>query len=239
MLLSDPVVIPGWKDTRHEIFYYLELVETIERSYFGDVTVTDNLEPHLTVSAARRSTARDTLQQLGIDIDKPVVALAGGSTNSNAKRWHPESFASLNDRLQDELEASVLLLGSKEESGISRVVANLSRRKPYDLTGQTDLAEAAAILSEIDVLISNDMGLAHLAPAVGTRTIVIFGPTNPITTRPFSAKASIITAAVECAPCMLRECPIDHRCMTRVSVDEVFEKTRNSIGVDRDRDSGA
>ena len=86
-----------------------------------------------------------------------------------------------------------------------------------------------AILGRADLLISNDMGLAHLAPAVGTPTIVIFGPTNDVTTRPFSHNAEIIRRLVDCAPCMLRDCPIDHRCMTGVSVDEVFERARARI----------
>ena len=75
-----------------------------------------------------------------------------------------------------------------------------------------------------DLLISNDMGLAHIAPAVGTRTIVIFGPTNPVTTRPYSDNAVVASANVECAPCMLRDCPIDHRCMTRVTPQMIFEE---------------
>ena len=73
------------------------------------------------------------------------------------------------------------------------------------------------------MLVSNDMGLAHIAAGVGTMTITIFGPTNPETTQPFSANAEVIRNAVECSPCMLRDCPIDHRCMTGISVDEVFE----------------
>ena len=98
--------------------------------------------------------------------------------------------------------------------------------KPIDLTGKTELAEAAALLSSIDLLISNDMGLSHLAPAVGTSTLAIFGPTNDEATRPYSFNSEVIRKAVECSPCMLRDCPIDHRCMTRISVDEVFEAAK-------------
>ena len=105
----------------------------------------------------------------------------------------------------------------------------LSTHPTVDLTGETDLAQATAILSEVDLLVSNDMGLAHLAPAVGTETIVIFGPTNPLTTRPLSAHASVVSANVECSPCMLRECPIDHRCMTRVTPNDVFEKAKLAL----------
>ncbi len=91
------------------------------------------------------------------------------------------------------------------------------------LTGKTSLSEAVAVLSEVDLLVANDMGLAHVAPAVGTKTLVIFGPTNPLTTQPIGAEI-IRRETVECSPCMLRDCPIDHRCMTRISADEVFEK---------------
>jgi hypothetical protein len=71
------------------------------------------------------------------------------------------------------------------------------------------------------------MGLAHIASAVGTKTLVIFGPTNPKTTRPWNSR--IIRRDVECSPCMLRDCPIDHRCMTRISPDEVFDKAVEMI----------
>jgi heptosyltransferase-2 len=101
--------------------------------------------------------------------------------------------------------------------------------KVLDLIGETSLGEAAGMLSVCDLMISNDMGLAHFAPAVGTRTIVLFGPTNPVTTRPLSELAEVIRVNVECSPCMLRECPIDHRCMTRITVDEVFASAISTL----------
>jgi heptosyltransferase II len=225
-LLTDPVAVPTWKNSRHEVLFYLELVAAVEKSFFNRGTKPDDLTPRLSVPDARQSQARELLHGAGVDVSRKTIALAAGSTNSRAKRWLPERFAELNDRLQTELNANVLLLGAGEERDVSKRVFELSRLKPIDLTGETDLAGAAAVLSEIDMLVSNDMGLAHLAPAVGTKTVVIFGPTNPVTTRPFSDQASIVSAGVECSPCMLRECPIDHRCMTRVSADEVFERVK-------------
>ena len=115
------------------------------------------------------------------------------------------------------------MVGSEDDREVSQLVSELAARKPVDLTGRTDIVSAAAILGVVDMLVSNDMGLAHLAPAVGTKTLVIFGPTNQVTTRPMSAIASTISADVECAPCMLRDCPIDHRCMTRISVSSVLD----------------
>lgn len=226
-LLTDAIEVPDWKDSRHEVYYYFHLVEAVAKHFLRLERSGEPSEPQVEISSDISEQARGMLRHNGIvDDGRKTVALAPGSTNSRAKRWTPESFARVNDRLQEELGVNVILLGSPGDKEVSRRVADLSLRKPIDLTGETDIALAAAVLKEVDLLISNDMGLAHLAPSVGTETLVIFGPTNPVTTRPFSSRASIVTASVECAPCMLRDCPIDHRCMTRVTHDEVFERAR-------------
>lgn len=229
LLLTDTVAVPSWKDKRHEVYYYLELVSAVEQKYFARTSETPEVEPYLAVNETQRRWAHEFLRDRGVDLHLKTVVLAPGSTNSNAKRWHAGSFAQLADRLTSELGTNVVLMGSAGEKETSRKVAMLSSHPTFDLTGKTDLAQAAAILSEVDLLVSNDMGLAHLAPAVGTETIVIFGPTNPITTRPLSARASVMSANVECSPCMLRECPIDHRCMTRVTADDVFERAKTAL----------
>lgn len=230
LLLTDPIAVPEWKNRRHEVFYYLNLVAEVERRILGRDTVSQAIpNTTLEISDERRGEAGRRLVDAGVDPERKTIALAVGSTNSRAKRWPAERYAQLNDKLQAELNANVLLVGSKAESDVSAMVAKLCVKPPLNLTGKTDLAEAVAILSEINLLISNDMGLAHIAPAVGTQTIVIFGPTNPETTRPFSENAEVIRKDVECSPCMLRDCPIDHRCMTRITVDEVFEIAEEKI----------
>ena len=223
VFLTNAIEIPEWKNNRHEVFYYLNLVAEIEKIYYGTQTVLNN-EPRfdLHVSEERRVDGQKLLRRNAVDSTKKIVALGVGSTNSRAKRWQTESYARLNDRLQNELNVNVVLVGAKDELDVSNKVFEKSKSKPTILTGKTDLAEAVAILSEIDLLVSNDMGLAHIASAVGTKTLVIFGPTNPKTTQPWNSE--IVYKAVECAPCMLRDCPIDHRCMMGISADEVFEK---------------
>jgi len=227
-LLTNAVEIPAWKNVRHEIFYYLNLIAEVEKKILGTETVLAN-EPRidLKVSDERRARAREILTQNGVDASKKTVALGVGSTNSRAKRWQAESYARLNDRLQNQSGANVILVGAQDELDVANEVYAKSESKPIILTGKTDLAEATAILSAIDLLVSNDMGLAHVASAVGTKTLVIFGPTNPNTTRPWNAE--IIYKAVECAPCMLRDCPIDHRCLARISPTEVFKKAVQMI----------
>ncbi len=227
LLLTDPIAVPEWKNRRHEVFYYLNLIAETERRVLGRDTVAQMVpNSSLEVSDERKMAARKKLSEAGVDPFRKTVALGVGSTNSRAKRWPADRYAQLNDRLQSDLDLNVILVGSEAESDVAAEVVRLSRIKPIDLAGNTGLDEAVSILSEIDLMVSNDMGLAHIAPTVGTQTIAIFGPTDPETTRPFSDNAVVIREKVECAPCMLRDCPIDHRCMTRISVDEVFEAAK-------------
>ena len=235
LLLTDPIAVPEWKNRRHESFYYLNLVAEVEKALLGRETVLHSvLDSTIEISEERRTTARKQMAGFGVDLSKRTVALGVGSTNSRAKRWPAERYAELSDRLQRELDINVLLVGSNDELPIAEFVASLAATRPVSIVGRTSIDEIAAILSEVDLLISNDMGLAHLAPAVGAMTIVIFGPTNPDTTAPFSRNSMVIREPVDCSPCMLRDCPIDHRCMTRISVEQVFEQAlRTLVASDR------
>lgn len=229
-LLTHAIELPEWRSTRHEIFYYLRIVAELEwlltkQQTFLDVQPDASLE----VSDVRKDEARYLLQRQGVHGERPIIALCPGSINSRAKRWPAESYAVLADRCVDTLDAQVLLIGSKEEMEVSRQVADRMHNKPIVLTGQTDIAEAVAVLSVADLLVTNDTGPAHIAAALGRPTLVIFGPTNPLTTRPFSPFAEIIRHPPECAPCMLRDCPIDHRCMTAITPDEVFAHARGML----------
>jgi heptosyltransferase-2 len=229
LLLTDPLRVPDWKDQRHEVHYYLDLVGAVSEEFQGSHPEDAEISASLPVSAERRTAARKRLADSGCKPGRPVVAIGPGSTNSRAKRWPADRFAELSDRLHGELGANVLVLGSREERDVAEAVKQGAAHPPIDLAGATSLSEAVAILAEADFFISNDMGLAHVAAAVGTRTLVIFGPTDPVTTRPFSDLAEVIREPVECSPCMLRDCPIDHRCMTRVTVDAVLKKASAAL----------
>lgn len=230
-LLTNSIEKPSWKSEKHEIFYYLNLVAEVEKNFFGTQTVLDNSPKfELAVSKDRKKNARAILAKNEIDGTRKTVAFGVGSTNSRAKRWQAESFAKLNDLLQYELEANVILIGSEDEIDVSNEVSDKSTTKPIILTGKTSLSEVVAILSEVDLLVSNDMGLAHISAAVESKTITIFGPTNPKTTKPWNAEI-IRREDVECSPCMLRDCPIDHPCMTWISPNDVFEKAKNLLKI--------
>jgi heptosyltransferase-2 len=227
-LLTDSVAKPKWKNKRHEVFYYLNLIAEVENKYLKTKNVL-NIKPDttLTVSASRKDNARQILRENGLDLSKKTIALGVGSTNSLAKRWSTGGYARLNDLFQNELKTNVILIGSPEELDVSRAVFDKSKIKPIILTGKTSLSEAVEILSITNLLVSNDIGLAHISSALLTKTLTIFGPTNPKTTKPWNSE--IIRKKVECSPCMLRDCPIDHPCMELITPQEVFFKGQNLL----------
>ena len=231
-LLSHPLPLPEWRGSRHEVFYYLNVVSELERLLSGTSQIMER-EPDvsLQVSDERQIEASEVLRRMGARDGHTLVALCPGSINSRAKRWPAERYAALADRLIDEFDAEVLLIGSPGERDVSVQVASHMRRHPIIATGTTDLSSATAMLSLVDLLVTNDTGPAHIASALGRPTLVIFGPTNPLTTPPFSSAAEIIRRPPVCAPCMLRDCPIDHRCMTAISPDDVFQRAAALLGM--------
>ena len=224
-LLTNPLPRPEWRASRHEVFYYLYLIAALEQLLAGTNSVCDN-EPDtaLYLSDSRKAEALAMLHTSGIKKNRTLVAICPGSINSRAKRWPAERYAALADRLIATSRAEVLLIGSKEEQDVSNDVVSQMKQKPIVLTGKTSLDQVTAVLGVVDLVVTNDTGPAHIAAALGSPTLVIFGPTNPLTTRPFSPVAEILRHPPDCAPCMLRDCPIDHRCMTAITVDEVFDR---------------
>jgi heptosyltransferase-2 len=229
-LLTHAIPSPPWKNERHEIFYYLNLVTELGRILnISSAGETGEPQYEIEVTEDGKRQARSVLSGSGVDVTKPIVLLCPGSVNSRAKRWPAERYAQVADQLV-ESGATVALIGSPGEIAVSDSVATQARSSPLLLTGKTTVAEVTALISIADLLITNDTGPAHIGAAVGTPTLVIFGPTNPLTTRPFGPAGEIIRVPPDCAPCMLRDCPIDHRCMTAISPDEVFKRARQLIG---------
>lgn len=224
-LLTHPLKMPAWTGSRHEVFYYLHIISELERLLYGASRVEEH-EPRfmLGVSEERKTEALKMLEEHGVRAKPFTIALCPGSTNSRAKRWPAERYAALADRFIEEMKANLLLIGSRDEVSVSMEVRRLMRHEPVLLTGETDLAQLTAILSTVHLLVTNDTGPAHLASALERPVLVIFGPTDPRTTSPFSKSAEIIRQPPDCAPCMLRDCPIDHRCMTVISPEEVYQR---------------
>lgn len=222
LLLTDPIPVPEWKNRRHEVYYYLNLIAEVERRTLGRETVVEQVpDTKLSISEGEKASARRVLQEVGVDTTRKVIALGVGSRNSLAKRWPAKHFATLANALVRDLKASVILIGSPEESSVASEVAAAAGAGVTDLVGKTKLGEAISILSVADLMISNDMGLAHVSPAVGTPTIVLFGPTNPTTTRPWGDDVQVMQRLVACEYCDRNDESLGHVCSRWSSVEEV------------------
>ena len=177
--------------------------------------------------------SRQLLLEIGLDPDEPFVVFAPGAAYGRAKRWLPERFAQLADLIINERGWSVLMVGSNADRSTcadisSRLPATGSRlNRLIDFCGKTDLPALAGALARARAVVSNDSGAMHLAGAVGVKVVAVFGATNERRTSPLRSSAqapepAIITHEVFCRPCMLRECPIDHRCMSGISARAVY-----------------
>jgi len=213
-----PVPEPG-EIPRHERFYYLELLRRagmMERFPKSDAIRLDGLE------AAREAGGRH-LAALGIAA--PVMGISPGAAYGNAKRWLPERFADLAARFAAQSEGgTVLVFGSAAERELCEIVVReLARAKvpARNLAGQTTLGEYIDLTAACRLYLTNDSGAMHVASALAVPTVAVFGATDDTTTGPTGPLARVVREHAECSPCLLRECPIDHRCMTRVTAARV------------------
>ncbi|HMI51102.1 MAG TPA: lipopolysaccharide heptosyltransferase II [Candidatus Saccharimonadales bacterium] len=214
LLLTKAVAVPKTGEIpAHEKFYYLELLRRI-----GWIEqLADDAVISLSVAGQDRSRARDILHRAGARDGVLRIAIGAGASYGSAKCWPPSRFATLANRLQAEFDADVVLFGTTSEIAVSRAISAELQRAPIDLTGQTEIADLPALLSECDVFVGNDSGAMHVAAAVGLPVVAVFGPTDPSGTAPVTPKCTIVQQKPYCSPCFLRRCPTDHRCMTRIA----------------------
>ena len=137
-----------------------------------------------------------------------------------------ENFAALADRLAAECNARIVLIGTAaERANAEAVISQMRQARALNLAGETSMGELIGLLAACDLLVSNDTGPAHVSAALGTPTLTLFGPTNEFETAPTGLRAELLRVdGIECARCMHRDCPIDHRCMIQLGVNMVFTK---------------
>jgi heptosyltransferase-2 len=159
----------------------------------------------------------------------PWVGLNPGAFYGTAKRWIPERYAAVGDLLARRTGARIAILGGAAERGIAESIAAGMRAPARNLCGQTGLPELAGVLSRMAVVVTNDSGPMHVAAALGVPVVAVFGPTDERETGPVGDGHRIVREPVYCAPCKLRECPIDHRCMTRIPADRVAAAAEDAL----------
>jgi heptosyltransferase-2 len=184
----------------------------------------------LNLSAGAAEAAESRLREVGVRPQAKRVALAPGAAYGSAKCWPAERFAAVADALIDEFGADVILFGASSELEICRQIANRMHHRPVILAGQTSIGELPALFSRCSLFVGNDSGAMHVAAAVGVPVVAIFGSTDPQGTAPVTSQKKLVQHRVACSPCFLRECPIDHRCMLRVPVQDVRDAAVQSLG---------
>jgi heptosyltransferase II len=228
LLLSNPVAVPDHRALTHQVRYYWDLLKPLGLT--GDPPA-----PELVVSPEEEQAMAGRLAQGGLTTNDVVIGINPGSTYGGAKRWLPERYAEATERLCRTLRESrnqqvgVVIFGAKGEERLGQDIAARLSSPSLVLSGATTIRELMAALKRCAMLLTNDTGPMHIASAFQVPLVAIFGPTDWRTTSPFGSAHAIVRQPVDCAPCLLRECPIDHRCMTRVTVDQVYEAGLSSL----------
>ncbi|MFA5701842.1 MAG: lipopolysaccharide heptosyltransferase II [Desulfuromonas sp.] len=214
LFLTDPVELRAADKKLHHTAYYLTLLDRLGLCDKAAIQGPARLCLHLTT--AERTWARTTL---GSD---NVIALNPGAAYGSAKRWFPDRFAAVADALAQRYDATIVLTGGPAESEIGEDIAAFMQHDCINMAGKTDVRQMMALLGASRLLITNDSGPMHVAAALDVPIVAVFGPTDHTTTSPASARVKIVRKQVECAPCLLRQCPTDHSCMQSINAEDVI-----------------
>lgn len=200
----------------HRVHYYQRLLGPL-----GEII---NCPPsRIFLREEDRRWAEQILRDFGISNGRLLIGMNPGASYGLAKCWSPTRFGELGKRLSKKWKATVLLFGKEGEKSIAQEIVQHIGEEGIDLTGKTGLLQLAALLERCHLLVSNDTGTMHVATAVGTPVVAIFGSTDPITTGPRGDEHRIVKKDIPCSPCLKRICPLDHRCMDLITVEEVEE----------------
>jgi heptosyltransferase-2 len=222
LLLTHGVPIGEEEKKLHHTDYYLKMLEYL------DVRGGDR---HLKLSCTDGEIA-EARKVLG---DDEWLAINPGATYGSAKRWYPDRFAAVADSLAREYSVRALIIGGPGERDVSEDIEASMESTALNLCGRTTVREMMAVLSQCRLMVTNDSGPMHVAAAFGVPIVAVFGPTDHTTTSPFSNNNYLIREEADCAPCLLRHCPTDHRCMEAINTDDVLTAARSLMEADRSR----
>lgn len=215
-LLTDAVEAPRDGAKRrivNMVDYYLALCKSLGCSDL------DRREELCTTPSGEAS-AQTLLAQHGISPDERVIAVAPGAGYGPSKLYPVERYARVMDMLADRHRCRLLVITSPREQSLAEELATRTAH-PLVRIESASLDALKSILKRCSLLITNDTGPRHIAVAFGKPVVVVMGPTSPLYTDVNLEKTFLVREPVECSPCQLKVCPIDHRCMTRISPERV------------------
>ena len=205
---------------RHMVDVYLQVLQKMGLKVDAGL-------PSLEIKKNIRDEVDKKLINWGISPKERLIALNTAGTWPT-KRWTTKGFAQLGDELNRKY-GKVILVGSQEDLSLVEKIVNLMETKPVIATGKTSLQELAALLARCDLVISNDSGPVHVAAAVGTSTITIFGPSDDVKYRPLGENHKVVKANIDCRPCGKHLCPFGHhQCMTQINPVKILNELEQS-----------
>ncbi len=193
--------------------HVLGLVEAVGAAAAGTHT-------ELFTTDEEESEARRVLEAQAVDPAAPCAVLAPGAAYGPSKCWPPDYFAATGDAFA-RAGVQVLIVGAASERARCQAVANAMQQTASNLCGALSLGSLKAVLRRARVLVANDAGARHIAVAFGVPCVVLMGPTAIEKTNLNLSRVAVLSADVACRPCYQRQCPIDHRCMTRIAPEQV------------------
>jgi heptosyltransferase-2 len=219
-LLTHPVPRPS--GITHQVEEYLGLISAVGIPSGESI-------PRYSVTPRDADRAWEILRALGLGPESRFIGIQLGAAFGPSKRWLPERLVELVERLHAAVGAEPLLLGPMEEQPLAEWIAARTSVPVHSLVGKDNPDLLPAVLACCRALVSADSGPAHLAAAVGTPVVTLFGPTDPRKTRPLGPSQTALSAHVPCSPCFLPRCPIDHLCMKGITVQQVSENLGASL----------
>ena len=203
----DPALQKG-----HLIDYYIAILT-------GAGLADDGRDLELHLPDQDREWAADFLAAQGLE--GPVIGINPGATGGTAKRWFPERYAELSLLLAKKYGTRVIIFGGPADHALGEEISAMAEGACVNMAGQTSLSKAFALIGTCDLFVTNDSGLMHAAAAQKVNQVAVIGSTDYIATAPANANSIMVREPVNCSPCLKAECPIDHRCMDRISVAAV------------------
>jgi heptosyltransferase-2 len=208
----------------HQIDAYLQLVAAMQ------LPIVERI-PTLAPTPRAEIQAEHLWAMHGWGRTDQVIGICPGAAFGPAKRWWPELFAALADRLLASGRWRVVFFGSAAEVPLVDLIRDRMRGQAVSLVGQDTVGSFVALAARCAVVIANDSGAMHIANAVGTRVVALFGPTDPRRTSPRTSPATVLHHELACSPCFRTTCPYtDHPCMRFIEVDEVYRAVLDILG---------
>jgi len=223
LLLTDSIDLPANVKEQHLVTTYKMVLNLL------GLPVSET-KPRLFLQDKELEEARALLKQSGMSPQARLVGINPGAAYGSAKCWLPERFRQVTEKLLKHENIQIVYFGDPTTQPLVKEICQGLPSRVINLAGVTTLRQLASLIKLCDVLLTNDSGPMHIAAAVGTPLVALFGSTNEVATGPYKT-GIVIHKHVDCSPCYKRVCPIDFRCMKRIETDEVYEaivKTLNS-----------